>query len=280
MDVRDAQHAVPRVSVLMPFHRIDAYLTRAVESMLSQRFTDFELLLIADARLGDVVREVRANCGDDARLKVLPSLAVGGLAAGLNLGISHALGHYIARMDSDDVSLPGRLAEQVAYMDRHGDVAVLGARLTLMDEFDREIQQTYPFYETDRAIRAVLPLRNPMPHPALMFRKEVLVAMGGYKYAHSAEDWELLIRLARNNQWKLHNLDQVLVHYRRHSGQVTRPELTQIVFYETAGFLFTEFLRTWRFKYLAAIAIKLPVLARARLLLRRVRGEHVPVLQT
>lgn len=275
-----AEEKTPQVSVLMPFHRVDAFLEEAIRSMLHQTFRDFELLLIADARLGSVEREMEQLSGGDPRVRVLPGLSVGGLAANLNLGISEARGEYIARMDSDDISLPERLEAQLRFLQQHREIAVLGARLTLMDEYNRTIQQTYPFYETNAAVRAVLPMRNPMPHPALMFRKEVLLALGGYKYAHSAEDWELLIRLARNRQWHLHNLDQVLVQYRRHSAQITRPELTRTVFYETAAFLFGEFLRTGRPAYLFAIMVKLPLLVRARLLVRRVRGGAVPVPQT
>lgn len=269
-----------RVTVLMPFHRLDPYLELAVQSILDQSFPDFELLLIADTRLLGQEKSIMALAKEDPRVRLLPSLPVGGLAAGLNIGIAQARGEYIARMDSDDISMPNRLAAQVTHMDKYPEIAVLGSRLTLIDEGGLKIRQEYPYYENDQAIRSVLPLRNPMPHPALMFRRTVLIALGGYKYAHSAEDWELLIRLARNRTWQLHNLDATLVLYRRHASQITRPELTRTVFLETSAFLFAELLRTGSPKYAAAMLIKLPLLVRVRLAWRKLRGKSMEANQT
>ncbi len=263
----------PRVTVLLPCHRADNYLQQAIASVLQQSMPNFELLIIADARLlGQEEKILQFACGDP-RVSLLPSLVVGGLAAGLNLGISRAKGDYIARMDSDDICLRDRLAVQAQYMDEHEDIAALGAKLELIDESGIKLDRSYPFYETDKEIRSILPMRNPMPHPALMFRKKVLLAVGGYKYAHSAEDWELFIRIARDRSYRLQNLNQVLVQYRRHASQITRPELTSAVFYETSAFLFSEFLRTASPKYLAGIFIKLPWLVHMRLALRRFRAN-------
>ena len=272
-DMPDGRIANPRVTVLLPCHRADEYLRVAIESILQQTLTDFELLILLDKRLWGQEAEVLRFTKSDPRAVLVPSLAVGGLAAGLNLGISRARGEYLARMDGDDISLPQRLAAQVEFLDRHPDIVAVGSRLRLIDEHGRELSQAYPFYQTDREIRAVLPLRNPMPHPALMFRKSVLFELGGYKYAHSAEDWELFIRMARVKGNGLHNLDQTLVQYRRHASQITRPELTGAVFYETAAFLFSEWLRTGSLKYLFAIGIKLPFVVRTRLALRSWKGR-------
>ena len=261
------------VTVLLPCHRADDYLRIAIDSILQQSLRGLELLLITDARLRGQEEAVLRLTQGDPRVRLVPSLLVGGLAAGLNLGVSEAQGEYIARMDGDDISLPQRLATQADYLDAHPDIAVVGCRLEMMDEHGTPLKRRYPFYETDREIRAVLPLRNPMPHPGLMFRRETLLAVGGYKYAHSAEDWELFLRIARDKTRKLHNLNQVLVRYRRHAAQITRPELTSAVFYETSGFLFTELLRTGSPKYLLAILIKMPWVVRSRLALRRLRGR-------
>ncbi len=263
----------PRVTVLLPCHRPDEYLRLAIKSILDQSLKSLELIVITDWRLRGQEDAVLRFAAGDPRVRIVPSLRVGGLAAGLNLGISEARGEYIARMDGDDISLPERLATQAGYLDAHPDIAALGCRLEMMDEHGATLARPYPFYETDRDIRAVLPLRNPMPHPALMFRRDALLAVGGYKYAHSAEDWELFLRIARNKNRKLHNLDQVLVRYRRHAAQITRPQLTSAVFYETSGFLFTELLRTGSLKYVLAIVIKLPWVVRTRLALRRLRGR-------
>ncbi len=270
----------PRVTVLLPCHQADAYLKIAINSILKQSMRDFELLIIMDARLRGQESSIEAFAQGDGRVRLLSSLVVGSLAASLNLGIHHARGEYIARMDGDDVSLPDRIEVQTRYLDEHPEIAALGGRLELIDEQGSKLKRSYPFYKTDLEIRSILPLRNPMPHPALMFRRDVLLAVGGYKYAHSAEDWELFLRIARDRKRLLHNLDKVLVQYRRHASQITRPELAGAVFYETGGFLFSEFLRTSSPKYLAGIVLKLPLLVRARLAWRRLRGTANQLDQT
>ncbi|MFZ0662031.1 MAG: glycosyltransferase [Acidobacteriaceae bacterium] len=266
---------VPRVSVVMPVDRVDPYLEPAIESILRQAYSDFELLLVENSRKRELHEMILRATAGDARVRILEAPRIGGLALALNLGIAAARGEYIARMDGDDVSLPERIEEQVRYMDAHPDVAVLGCRIQLIDEKGSKVARPYPFYETDRQIRRILPFRTPMPHPALMLRREVLLAVAGYKYGHSAEDWEMLIRIARDPSRKFHNLDRVLFEHRRHSAQVTRPDLIRAVFSDTAAFLFSEFLRTWSWKYLAGICLKHPLVVKARRTGRRLQGDDV-----
>jgi hypothetical protein len=116
----------------------------------------------------------------------------------------------------------------------------------------------WPLSRQNRCSRGILPFRTPMVHHTVMMRKSTLSAVGGYMYAHSREDWQLLLRIARNRDWKFHNLDCVLFEYRRHAAQGTRPDLMRAVFLETAAFLFSEFLRTGSVKYLVRICLKFP----------------------
>jgi glycosyltransferase involved in cell wall biosynthesis len=259
----------------MAIYRVDAYLSAAIQSILQQTFSDFELLIVLDTRSHDMRDTILSLCVGDSRVKLLESPPLGGLALALNLGIAAARGEYVARMDGDDICLPDRLATQVRYMDDHPDVAVLGCKIQMIDEDGTKVARPYPFYETDRQIRDVLPLRNPMPHPALMYRKSVLLAIGGYKYAHSGEDWELFIRIARDKNRKFHNLDRVLFEYRRHAAQGTRPDLMRAVFLEAAAFLFSEFLRTGSPKYLLGMLLKFPPLLKTRNALRKLAGDRV-----
>lgn len=259
----------------MPVHRADPYLAAAIESILRQTFSDFELLMVKNSSARELHDMITQAAAGDERVTMIEAPQIGGLALALNLGIAAARGEYIARMDGDDLSLPDRLMRQVRYMEAHSGVAVLGCRVQMIDENGDEVARPYPFYESDREIRRILPLRTPMAHPALMFRKDVLLEIGGYKFGHSSEDWELLIRIARKREWKLHNLDCVLFHYRRHSAQITRPERTKAVFQDTAGYLFSEFLRTFSWKYLAGMVIKHPLVVRARVAARRLSGDRV-----
>ena len=106
------------------------------------------------------------------------------------MGIGESYGEYIARMDSDDISLPERFEEQVRYLDENKDVDVLGCRVRLIDSVSESLERSYPYFQSNRDIRRVLPFRNPLMHPALMFRKSVLLSVQGYKYGHTSEDHE------------------------------------------------------------------------------------------
>ena len=266
----------PRVSVVMGIGRIDPYFREAIDSILAQSFQDFEFLIVIDAAIRELKDEILRSYPRGDRIKLLLSTSLGGLAYKLNIGIGEARGEYIARMDADDISRPDRLLEQVRYMDEHKDVAVLGCRVQMIDSNSIRIERNYPFYESDREIRRMLPLRNPMVHPALMFRRSALYSVNGYRYGNAAEDYEMFLRIARDPELRFHNLDKILFDYRRHALQVTGLSRVKINYQEKAGFLFTEFLRTGSPKYLCGILLMHPFVYRTRMFFRkRVMGAGI-----
>jgi glycosyltransferase involved in cell wall biosynthesis len=261
---------IPRVTVIMAVNRADEYLRSAVESILHQTFQEFDFLIIVDAGCRDLKDELDRLRAGDRRIKILEAPPLGGLALALNLGIAQARGEYIARMDGDDVSRPERLMEQVAYMDEHRDVAVLGCRVQIIDAHSEKVNRLYPYFQSDKDIRRVLPFRNPLPHPALMFRKSALFAVHGYKYGHASEDHEMFIRMARNPEMKFYNMDKTLFEYRRHDMQGSRlGPRTRVCYLEISGFLFVEFLATHSPKYLFGMFAIHPWVRRARMVLRK-----------
>lgn len=259
----------PRVSVVLATHRIDPFFPAAIASILEQTYRDFEFILVLDKGLRAERIALATEYAHDGRVRFLEAPPLGGLALALNLGIGEARGEYIARMDGDDISLPQRFEEQVRFLDAHPQVAVLGGRLQLIDEHGSNLDIPYKYYGTDRQIRRILPLRNPMPHPALMMRKAALMAVGGYKYGHASEDYELFLRMSRNPEIGFANLDSLVLLYRRHTQQGTNPEYFRRRFAEMGGFMFTEFLRSYSPKYLLGIFGIHPWTRRLRLLLRR-----------
>lgn len=241
---------VPRVSVVMALNRADPYLQDAIQSVLSQTFPDFEFLIVLDQNSAMVADSILQKYPDETRIRILASPPLGGLAHALNVGIAEARGQYIARMDGDDISLPNRFIEQVQFLDEHPETAVVGCRVQMIGPDSELLPTQYPYYETDAAIRRILPIRNPMPHPALMMRRSSLYAVGGYKFGHMSEDHELFIRIARNAAFGFHNLTSILFHYRRHGGQATNLHYFKRRFPDVAGFLFSELLRSHSPRYL------------------------------
>lgn len=261
---------IPRVTVIMAVNRVDEYLRPAIESILEQTFHEFDFLIIVDAACRQLKDEVRRLGAGDRRVRILEAPSLGGLAFALNMGIAEARGEYIARMDGDDVSRPDRLHEQVGYMDEHREVAVLGCRVQLINAKSEKVNRQYPYFQSDKDIRRVLPFRNPLPHPALMFRKSALYSVHGYKYGHACEDHEMFIRMARNPEIKFCNMDKLLFDYRRHDMQGTRlGPRTRVCYVEVSGFLFVEFLSTHSPKYLFGMFVIHPWVRRIRMIIRK-----------
>ncbi|HEX7139030.1 MAG TPA: glycosyltransferase family A protein [Vicinamibacterales bacterium] len=115
----------PKVTILVPVFNRERFVAEAIGSVVGQGFGDFELLLVDDGstdRTGEILRELGRR---DARVKVVTSEGNEGIPRALNKGLAHARGEYIARLDSDDLMMPERLAAQVDVLDREKDVVLV-----------------------------------------------------------------------------------------------------------------------------------------------------------
>src|SRR5271170_5563678 len=113
------------VTVLMPVHNGERYLAEAIESVLGQSAGDLELLIVDDGstdRSAEICRDYR-----DPRIRLVQNPTHLGIVASLNRGLDLAAGAYVARMDSDDISLPERLEKQIRLLDENPEVGVCGA---------------------------------------------------------------------------------------------------------------------------------------------------------
>ena len=122
----------PTVSVVMTVFNTQAYVGEAVESVLAQTFSDFELIIIDDGSTDRSTAMLNEYAKRDQRIR-LTSRANTGIVAAANEGIGLARGRYLARMDSDDVCLPHRFETQVRYLNAHSDCVLLGSRVTVVD---------------------------------------------------------------------------------------------------------------------------------------------------
>jgi glycosyltransferase involved in cell wall biosynthesis len=211
----------PRVTVLLPAYNAAATLRATIDSILAQTFPDFELLILDDASTDatpDILHEIR-----DPRLRLHRNPANLELTRTLNVGLSLSRGTYIARIDADDLCLPERVARQVAFLDAHPHIAVVG---TFVDTFSDNNPAAVWRYPTEPpAVAAALLFRNPLAHPAVMLRRAAL-EQHHLRYDDSirrGQDYDLWCRchLARLS---LANIPEVLLRYRVHEAQATRVE--------------------------------------------------------
>ena len=209
----------PAISVILPVYNAEAYVREAVESILAQSFTDFELIAINDGSTdgsGAILRELAAR---DARI-MLVERPNDGLVSALNEGIKIARADLIARMDADDVSMPERFALQHARMVQEPELAVLGSFFHIMDR-DGCIIRLYDDLpltpaEARSAVGGFL-----VAHPAVMMRRDAVLKAGGYRKAFShAEDYDLWLRMSDLGH-AIANLPQPLLNYREHGASVS-----------------------------------------------------------
>ena len=207
------------VSVLMPVYNTPAgFLAEAVESILNQTFGEFEFLIVDDCSTLKETTEY-LNSLDDPRVKIIRNHENLGITKSLNIGIREAAGKYIARMDSDDISLPQRLEKQYAFMEAHPEVVVCGSRAQRFGT----LSSIWHVATGDQELyRIRLLFRNAGPaHPSVMYRREDLLKYHLFyderlRYAQDYMMWVNALRVG-----VVHCMDDILIRYRFHEGQVS-----------------------------------------------------------
>ncbi|MBV8197723.1 MAG: glycosyltransferase [Candidatus Eremiobacteraeota bacterium] len=203
------------VTVLLPVYNGETYVGKAIESVLTQSFRDFELLALDDGSHDRTPEILARYAAIDPRVRVLRH-DNRGVGYTLNRGLREARGRYIAELGSDDLALPDRLEKQVTFFDAHDDYVAAGGYLLIIDCNDRGIGlRSYP--TSDERLRACMLLYNPFGSPAMMYRRDDALAAGGYTDRFSTcEDYDFMLRLAKRG--KVANLPEPLTAYRFHGA--------------------------------------------------------------
>lgn len=200
----------------MPVYKTSQYLREAMDSMLSQTFTDFELIVLNDCSPDDA--EEILNEYTDARIvRYLGGKNVG-LANVLNVGMQMARGKYIARMDSDDLSTPNRLKVQVDYLEQHPDIDLCSCGMKLFGAKDGKwIRESDP-----DMVRISALFFSPILHASSIWRKEVFEKVGLHfeQEMVPAEDYDLWCR-ALAKGLRMVNIPDCMYLYRIHPNQAT-----------------------------------------------------------
>ncbi len=206
----------PKVSVLMPVYNTAPYLSEAMDSMLSQTFMDFELIVLDDCS-PDHAEEILDRY-DDPRIVRYRGTRNEGLSNVLNIGLEMARGEYIARMDSDDISMPDRLQVQVDFLEQRPEIDLVSVGMQLFGA-KKEVWVRERDLEKVK-INALF--YSPVLHASSIWRKDSF-ERNGLRFRQEmvpAEDYDLWTR-ALVSGLKLVNLPEVLYKYRIHDAQST-----------------------------------------------------------
>lgn len=210
----------PVISVILPVYNAEKYVAEAVESILSQSFTDFELILIDDGSTDGSLNILRRYAARDQRIFLISRENMG-LVATLNEGIDIAKGEFIARMDADDIAVPERFRLQHDLL-TSGRYDICGAAVQCFGQNER----LWRYPKTPDEIEIHLMFDVPYAHPVVMCRTKVLKTL---RYKHDfpdVEDFDLWQRA-----WALGakgtNLENVLLFYRVHALQISQARIVQ-----------------------------------------------------
>jgi len=212
----------PVVSVIMPVRDGGDFLGLAVDSILGQSFPALELILVDDHSVDSAISRLSTA---DPRLILLENLGRG-VSSAFNAGLSRARGEFIARMDADDISLPGRIEEQYRYFQSHPDIDICGACVEIFT--DGEVAGGNIRYQawlndcrSPGQIHREMFIESPIPNPTVMFRRDAVLRLGGYGDPGWPEDYDLFLR-ADALGLQMGKPEQILLRWREHAGRLTR----------------------------------------------------------
>jgi hypothetical protein len=218
---------MPAISVAMSVYNGERFLAPAIKSILAQTFDDFEFLILDDGSTDASPRIIGDYAAKDSRIR--PIMRENrGLVASLNELLHEARAPIVARMDADDISRPERFARQASFLANNPDYGVVGSWTEDIDENDEPYQVTGNDHPQDHAgfIEAIENGWPLMCHPAAMFRRDIVLSVGGYHAAfRHCEDYDLWLRLA--SVTRLGSIPERLIRYRHYENQVSSRHATE-----------------------------------------------------
>ncbi len=210
---------MPEISIIMSVYNGETYLKEAIESVIKQTFKNWELIIINDCST-DATGEILADFSrKDERIKVHTNEVNLKLPTSLNKAISLCRGKYIARMDADDICLPDRFEKQYKFMEENSDVALSSCRFMTVKNGVYASGGAGGRCDNN-ALRAMLLVANPILHPGVIAKAEVMKKFNYDTILTCTEDLELWTRMAAENL-KIQILPECLLIYRLHDKQIT-----------------------------------------------------------
>ena len=168
----------PTISVIMSVYNDSKYLEKSIESILNQTYNDFEFIICNDCSSDDSLSIIEKYAMLDKRIVIINNQDNLGLATSLNKCLDIAKGEFIARMDSDDISLPNRFKEELDFLKTHSEIAVVGCKCNVIDDLG-EKRKEFLIHEGEVTLLDAIK-KTQIIHPTVMMRKSALLKVSGY----------------------------------------------------------------------------------------------------
>lgn len=209
----------PIISVVLPVYNASKYVAEAIQSVLNQSFTDFELIIINDGSTDNSLDIIKSF--PDSRIIVIDQLNKGALAAVLS-GTAVCKGEFIARMDHDDISLNNRFEKQINFLRKNPDVSLVSGAIIYIDERGNELSRSFPLTSFYAIKKYLNNYGSVIVHPAVMMRRRDFEAVGGYSKGSGDRfhDYHLWVKFIRKG-YKIMNESRVVLKYRLLNGSIS-----------------------------------------------------------
>lgn len=207
----------PKISVILPVYNQEKFIKEAIESILNQSYSNFELIIINDGSTDNSEKIITSF--KDKRIKIIKNNINHGLTKALNLGMKNAKGEFIARMDGDDISYANRFKLQLKAFEKDGNVYLIGGQACVISINSKKLKNTrMPTRYQD--LKKVVIKYNPFIHPTVMFKKILINKIGyfneNYRYA---QDYDFVLRAINN--FKCINLKEPILALRLNSNSIS-----------------------------------------------------------
>jgi glycosyltransferase involved in cell wall biosynthesis len=236
----------PQISVIMTVYNNASYLDESISSILNQTLKDFEFIIIDDCSSDESTKIVKKYQNKDARIKFIQNKKNLGIAKSSNIGLILARGKYVARLDSDDVSLPNRLEAQYKYLEDHQDIFLVGGQGIDIDSKGTVLGKLKKPVGCERVMDEMIK-KNCIIHPSVMFRSRPR-----YYYRSklsSASDYDFYLQIMSDKR-RIDNVPATLVKYRRNPNSISlQKAVYQRYCAEKSKELYFEKLKTGKSSY-------------------------------
>lgn len=215
------------ITVVLPFYNAAATLGDTLDSIQRQSLRDFAVIAVDDGSEDNSADIVRLRMHSDPRIQLLQPGRQGVVGA-MNTALAHCTTPLVARMDADDLMDERRLELQLAYLQTHPEITLLGSRVEMfaVEPIADGLQQYIDWQNsclTPQQIADNIYLELPIAHPSLTFRRGAVVKAGGYRDGDFPEDYELLLRMHQLGR-RMAKLPETLLHWRDSGSRLTRTD--------------------------------------------------------
>ncbi|MEI6400312.1 MAG: glycosyltransferase family 2 protein [bacterium] len=191
----------PRITIILPAYNGARWIETAIKSAQNQTFTDFELLVFNDCSKDNTEEIVLRLAEQDNRIIYTKNEKNLGVQRTRNIALQKAQGEYIAEIDQDDEWIDkDKLQKQLSFLENNKDYVLVGTGAIMIDEKGNEIAR-YLMLETDNQIKNKLLRANCFIHSSVMYRKDIVIEIGGYTIEKMSEDHDLWLRLGRHGKF-------------------------------------------------------------------------------